>query len=104
MNHYYRLMVPTTIFNAPAPADLVDAIRLEVKQAFARTFGGYTETAAVGGYVLDAGELIEEQVFSIEASYEQANDELVWRLAERIKAALSQECVMIRKDHEVHFV
>lgn len=40
----------------------------------------------------------------IEASYEEADDELVWRLAERIKAELRQEAVMIRKDHEVHFV
>lgn len=104
MNHYYRLMVPTTIYNLPAPADLVQAIRLEIKKAFAVAFGGYTETAATGGYMADSGELIEEPVYAIEASYEAADDELVWRLAERIKTALSQECVMIRKDHEVHFV
>jgi len=104
MNHYYRLMVPTTLYNRPAPADLVMAIRLEVKQAFAAAFGGYTEIAANGGYLADSGELIEEPVYAIEASYEAADDELVWRLAERIKTALSQECVMVRKDHEVHLV
>lgn len=104
MNHYYRLMVPTTIYNAPAPADLVWAIRLEVKKAFAAAFGGYTETASSGGYLAESGELIEEPVFAIEASYDQPNDKLVWQLADRIKEALTQECVMIRKDHEVHFV
>lgn len=104
MNHYYRLLVPTTMYNRPASADLVMAIRIEVKKAFASAFGGYTETAASGGYLADSGDLIEEPVFAIEASYEAADDKLVWRLAERIKTALSQECVMIRKDHEVHFV
>ncbi len=104
MNHYYRLMVPTTIYNAPAPADIIEAIRLEVKQAFAAAFGGYTETRAIGGYLAQSGELIEEPVYAIEASYEEANDVIVWQLADRIKAALSQESVLIRKDHEVHFV
>lgn len=104
MNHYYRLMVPTTIYNLPAPADMVDAIRIEVKQAFAAAFGGYTETRATGGYLAESGELIEEPVFGIEASYSEPDDDLVWHLAERIKSALSQESVMIRKDHEVYFV
>jgi len=104
MNHYYRLMVPTTIYNAPAPADIVDAIRADVKRAFAAAFGGYTETTTNGGYLAETGEIIEEVIYSIEALYETADDELVWRLAERIKAELHQEAVMIRKDHEVHFV
>lgn len=95
MNHYYRLMVPTTIYNAPAPADVVDAIRAEVKRAFAAAFGGYTETASNGGYLSESGELIEEPVYQIEASYEAEDDETVWRLAERIKAELRQEAVMI---------
>jgi len=104
MNHYYLLTIPTTIYNRPADADLVDGLRIEVKKAFAAAFGGYTEIAGFGGYTAESGELIEERVYRLEASYEAADDELVWRLAERIKAALSQEAVMIRKDHEVHFV
>ena len=104
MNHYYVLMVPTTIYNLPAPADLVMAVRVEIKKAFAEAFGGYTEYAALGGYKAESGELIEEPVYAIEASYAEPDDELVWRLAERIKAALSPESVLIRKDHEVHFV
>ena len=43
-------------------------------------------------------------IFAIEASYSEPDDDLVWRLAERIKSALSQESVMIRRDHEVYFV
>jgi len=104
MNHYYRLTVPTTIYDVPAQADIVDAVRMEVKTAFAAAFGGYTETVGNGGYLADSGELIEEIVYAIEASYEEADDQLVWSLAGRIKTALSQEAVIIRKDHEVHFV
>lgn len=104
MEHYYRLVVPTTTFDRPAPADIVDAIRRMVKTEMASAFGGYTETRAVGGYVSESGALIEETVYLIEASYETANDELVFQLANRIKAVLKQEAVMIRKDHEVYFV
>lgn len=104
MNHYYRLMVPTTIYNKLADEDLVFSVRSAVKLAFADAFGGYTETVGVGGYKAASGELIEETVYQIEASYSQPNDELVWRMAERIKAVLRQESVMIRKDHEVYFV
>lgn len=104
MNHYYRLMVPTTIYNEPAPADLVDAVRASVKLALAEAFGGYTETRSAGGYRAESGELIEETVYQIEASYSEPNDELVWRLAAEIKNRLSQESVMIRKDHKVTFL
>lgn len=104
MNHYYLLTVPTTIYNVPAPADLVLSVRIAVKKALAQAFGGYTEVAGMGGYVAESGELIEELVYRIEASYEQPNDELVWNLAARIKAELHQEAVMIRKDHEAYFV
>lgn len=104
MEHYYRLVVPTTAFDRPAPADLVDGIRRMVKKSMASAFGGYTETRAVGGYVAQSGALIEEPVYLIEASYETANGELVFQLAARIKSALHQEAVMVRKDHEVYFV
>jgi hypothetical protein len=48
--------------------------------------------------------LLRPPVHVIEASYEVEDDELVRRLAERVKTALQQETVMIRKDHEVRFV
>ena len=104
MQHYYRIMVPTTMYDRQAPVEIVDAIRREVKATMAAAFGGYTETVAMGGYVAESGALIEEPVYVIEASYEVEDDELVLRLAERVKVALQQETVMIRKDHEVHFV
>lgn len=104
MHHYYRIMVPSTMYDRAAPVDIVDAIRDEVKAEFARVFGGYTEIQANGGYLAKSGALIEEPVFVIEASYEVEDDELVLRLAKRVKFDLHQEAVMIRKDHEVSFV
>ncbi len=104
MKHYYRIMVPTTMYDRAAPVEIVDAIRREVKATMAAAFGGYTETVAMGGYVAGSGALIEEPVYVIEASYEVEDDKLILRLAERIKSDLHQEAVMIRKDHEASFV
>ena len=104
MKHYYRLMVPSTIYDAKAPDEMIDAVRRAVKVALAREFGGYTETETMGGYLAESGELIEETIYQIEACYDTPNDDLIWKLSERIKTEMSQESVMIRKDHEVHFV
>jgi hypothetical protein len=104
MQHYYRLTVPTTLGTAPAPADLVEALRAQIKRAFAVAFGGYTETPANGGWLNADGELVEEPVYVIEAAFEIADDDLVWRLARTIKARLEQEAVMIHKDLEVFLV
>lgn len=103
MEHYYRLMVPTTIYNKPAPAALIDAARRTVKLALAKAFGGYTETLTSGGYLAESGELIEEPIYQIEASYSAPDDDLIERLARQIKADLRQESVMVRKDHETRF-
>lgn len=102
--HYYVVVLPTTLYNAPAPLALVDGLRAEIKTAFGVAFGGYTETVAIGGYVAESGELIEERVYLIEAAYSEPDDELVERLALQIKADLKQESVMIRKDREVYFL
>jgi hypothetical protein len=104
MNHFYVIVIPSTIFNQVAPTAIVDALRVEVKMAFAAAFGGYTETVATGGYVAQSGELIEERVYLVEAAYADEDDALIERLASRVKAELKQESVMIRKDHEVRFL
>jgi hypothetical protein len=104
MNHFYVIVIPSTIFNQVAPTAIVDALRIEVKGAFAAAFGGYTETVATGGYRAESGELIEERVYLVEAAFDTEDDGLVERLASRIKVELKQEAVMIRKDHEVRFL
>jgi len=100
-----QLSARTTLFSWPAPAPLavVDALRAEIKLALAAAFGGYTETVSTGGYVAESGELIEERVYLVQAFYEVADDELISSLAAKIKTALQQESVMVRKDHAVFF-
>lgn len=103
MNHFYRLMVPTTIYNEPAPADLVDEVRTSVKLALAEAFGGYTEYQTNGGYKAETGELIEETIYAIETFYSEPDDALIYRIADEIKTRLQQESVMILIDQKVYF-
>jgi chemotaxis response regulator CheB len=103
MNHFYVIVIPSTIYNVPAPLAIVEDLRVAVKSAFAQAFGGYTETQATGGYKAESGELIEERVYLVQAAYEVEDDELVENLALRVKEELHQESVMVHKDHEVRF-
>ena len=63
MNHSYVIVIPSTIYNVPAPDSIVDGLRVAVKSALAEAFGGYTEVEATGGYKAGSGELIEERVY-----------------------------------------
>jgi hypothetical protein len=103
MHHFYVILIPSTIFNAPAPLSIIDGLRAEVKLALAEAFGGYTETVATGGYKAESGELIEERVYLVKAAYEIADDALVASLAAKIKTELRQESIMVWKDHTVYF-
>lgn len=104
LQHVYQIVVPTTMYNEPAPNELVANTKTAVKLALAERFGGYTETLCQGGYKAENGELIEEAVYRIEAAYNEADDDLILKIAERIKLEMNQECVMIRKDNESWFV
>ena len=64
MNHSYVIVIPSTIYNVPAPDSIVDGLRVAVKSALAEAFGGYTEVEATGGYKAESGELIEERCTS----------------------------------------
>lgn len=103
MNHFYLIVIPSTIYNVPAPIAIVDGLRLAVKSAMALAFGGYTETVAMGGYKAESGELIEERVYLVQAAYETEDDGLIESLALRVKEELHQESVMVHKDHEIRF-
>ena len=105
MNHSYVIVIPSTIYNVPAPLTIVDGLRVAVKSALAKAFGGYTETMATGGYKAESGELIEERVYLVEAAYEVEDDELVESLALQVKQELHQESVMVYyKDLRARFI
>lgn len=104
MKSFYRIVVPTTIFDQVAPTVIVRKVLTEVKSKLASHFGGYTEYAAIGGYVADDGKLIEEQVYIVEAYCEAENDDLIEELARMVKTELRQESVMVTKNGEVTFL
>jgi hypothetical protein len=105
MNHSYVIVIPSTIYNTPAPLAIVEGLRASVKTAFGVAFGGYTEVVATGGYVAESGEIIEEVVYLIEAAYDAEDDELVENLALRVKEELHQESVMVYyKDQMARFI
>jgi hypothetical protein len=103
MNHSYVIVIPSTIYNKPAPIAIVDGLHIAVKSALAQAFGGYTETEATGGYRAESGELIEERVYLVQACYEAEDDGLIESLALQVKQELHQESVMVHKDHEIRF-
>ncbi|MGY6517479.1 MAG: hypothetical protein ACXIUZ_02075 [Lysobacteraceae bacterium] len=71
----------------------------EVRRLLAVTFGGYTETATAGGWVNDAGELIEESgrrwdILAEDASQAEA-------VASAVASILKQACVVLAiTDHD----
>lgn len=101
---FYTILIPTNTLGRLAPRSLVDAILVEVKQAMAAAFGGYTETVGSGGYVSQSGDLVEEVIYQIESFATEANDGLVIGLAEMVKTKLRQESVMVKIGKEVRFL
>ncbi|WP_018526964.1 MULTISPECIES: hypothetical protein [Alkalispirochaeta] len=91
---FFQVVIPTTLFNRTAPADLVDGVRDEVKRLFAGAYGGYTETRASGGYVAESGELIAETVYQVSAWSTVPDDQPLRMAVEVIRTRLQQETVL----------
>ena len=100
-----KIIVPNT---AKAPGDAARALQFALK-ACASTFGGYTATQAQGGWINDAGELIEEPVTVITIACEAnlatnamtINEALRW-IALRVGRIAAQDCIYVQQpDGEV---
>lgn len=103
------IYVPTTLHAEPAPAAVVNAQRTRVAAAFARWFGGYTETTAVGGYWSEMTDcLIREEVTIVYSATEPATLARVLnnvvQLARSVAAAMNQECVTLEVNGATYFV
>ena len=94
LSFFFQVVIPTTLFNRLAPADLVDEVRSEVKRLFAEAYSGYTETRASGGYVAESGELIAEDVYQVSAWSTSDDDTPVKAAVELIRNRLHQETVL----------
>jgi len=82
--------------------ELVDSMRRDVKIILASTFGGFTETKGRGGYVSDAGDLIEEDVYQITAWAKHRNDGVIHKLVEIVKTRLQQETVFYQINEQAY--
>ena len=99
-----KIIVPNT---AKAPGDAARALQFALK-ACASTFKGYTATQGNGGWINDAGDLIEEPVTVITVACDDkvadgmtSNDALRW-IALRVGRIAAQDCVYVQQpDGEV---
>lgn len=100
------IYIPTESNGETIPETLRNNILNDVKVGFANTFGGYTAIDGVGGYVSDAGDLVEEQVTIVYAFGEinTATAHSVRVLARRVQRTLVQECALITFGDAVEFV
>ena len=108
--HEAKIIVPN---NAVYPGDAAHALSVALK-ACASTFKGYTATQGNGGWINDAGELIEEPVTVITIACEAnlatnangavamtVNEALRW-IALRVGRIAAQDCVYVQQpDGEV---
>ena len=102
--HEAKIIIPNT---AKAPGDAARALQFALK-ACASTFGGYTATQAQGGWINDAGELIEEPVTVItvacgpNAGVGMTSNEVLRWIALRVGRIAAQDCVYVQQpDGEV---
>lgn len=102
LSFFFQVVIPTTLFDRTAPADLVDRVRTDVKRLFAEAYGGYTETRSSGGYVADSGELIAETVYQVSAWSTESDDGAVRAAVELIRAELQQETVLFQIGDRVY--
>jgi hypothetical protein len=99
--------VPTTIYNQPAPVDLVESIKDFTLRALCHLFGGVTITLGTGGYVSNDDQLIVESVYLCKSYASELTPESlqeVHKIAEKIKLDLNQEAVSIEIDNTLDFI
>ena len=92
---HYSVTVPTTLFDQPAPRDLVKSVRDAIHAAFVDAFGGSTESQAIGRYRSGVtNNIIMEPVYRIEAWATERNDSILEDAVELVKRELQQEGVL----------
>lgn len=103
------IIVPTTIHDTPAPANVVAYQREKVAESFSRWFGGFSEYAGNGGWYSERlGKLIREPVYRVEAGCDPAALARclpsVLDLARSIAVAMEQEAVTVEVNGKTYFV
>lgn len=108
MNSYATIYVPSISHDRPAPIELVNSIRAQVKKVMAKLFGGFTEYQVQGGwYSSELDIVIEETIFQVKSfsdSIDPAQVAELETLAQYIKTELDQEAVSIEVNNDLRFI
>lgn len=108
LEHRVKIIIPTTR-RVDQKLTLAEKTRWAdtVVKAMAKKFGGATRRDSIGAYMADNGELVIEHVYEVESSVSSNNLSTVrfmFRLAQIIARALSQESVALYIDNKLYFV
>lgn len=107
MNRQVAIYVPSTINGNEPAGQLFERFAQEAKRLFANLFGGFTAYPAIGGWVNDQGNMIEENVMVIQAYCNELDASALYslrRFAELMAADMGQECVSLAVDGNLEFV
>lgn len=108
MNKKISVTVPSTVNgNKKAPAALTAKWLKAAKVLMSQTFGGFTATPAVGGWVSDTLGLIEEKVTVVTSFTEKLTPAAVQQIEEfarEMAADMGQEAVSVEVNGELRFV
>ena len=103
-----EIIVPTTIRNISAPADLINQQVEHALRSFAAVAGGATAVEGEGAWLDTKGNLVRESVYNVYAYCTQTQfawlTKAAYRVAEDIKRAMKQDSVAVVIDGVMKFI
>lgn len=107
LSHRIAIIIPSTKNgNVPAP-ELHDVWVRKAKELFAKTFGGFTATPGMGGWLSDVHGLIEEPVMTVHSNTDDSglnSLQTIREFAVLLATAMGQEAVSVEVDNALEFV
>ena len=105
---YQAIYVPTTDFDKKIGKKEVKRRIEEAEKWLSKTFGGYTQVKAVGGWVNQNGKLVKEQVYKVivysdRASFKKNQQALLRKLAEW-KRKWNQDILSYEYENDLYFI
>ena len=94
----------------PMGLDMSDAVLTEVKKSMAHMFGGVTIVKVEGGWIDAEGKYIKDDIAIAYSYYDpedftgMAVENFLEVMADIVRSTLSQDCVSIELDGELHII
>ena len=96
--------IPSESEGIDIPEEIRQPIIDGVKRDFSTRYGGYTSHDAVGGWMNDEGELIEELVTVVYTFTQYPDVQSLETMGRRVAKLLYQDCVAIEVGYEMRFM